>query len=261
MKRIQFIEIEDQAWCPAAIRDGVTDLLRFTIRVAHLYKAVVTRLSNTLQILNATYVVDLCSGGGGPWPRILDSLPAEQRCGLTVCLTDLYPNTTALTELSRERPANIQYHPRPVSALDVPDELAGFRTLFAAFHHFDQDMAKAILQDAVDKNQGIAICESTQRHPLPIAYMFLVPLLTLLVTPFVRPFKWSRLVWTYLIPAIPLVTTFDGIVSCLRTYTPEELREMVEQLERADDYQWDIGIEPISFLPVGVTYLVGYPKQ
>ena len=67
--------------------------------------------------------------------------------------------------------------------------------------------------------------------------------------------------WTYLIPAIPLVTTFDGIVSCLRTYTPEELREMVEQLERADDYQWDIGIEPISFLPVGVTYLVGYPKQ
>ena len=34
MKRVQFFEIEDQSWCPAVIRDGITDYLQFTIDAA-----------------------------------------------------------------------------------------------------------------------------------------------------------------------------------------------------------------------------------
>ena len=32
-------------------------------------------------------------------------------------------------------------------------------------------------------------------------------------TPFVRPFRWSRLLFTYVIPLIPLLVLFDGTVS------------------------------------------------
>jgi hypothetical protein len=31
MRRIQFIEIEDQSWCPSVIRAGITDYLQFVI--------------------------------------------------------------------------------------------------------------------------------------------------------------------------------------------------------------------------------------
>ncbi|HXM61951.1 MAG TPA: hypothetical protein VN950_13935, partial [Terriglobales bacterium] len=75
----------------------------------------------------------------------------------------------------------------------------------------------------------------------------------------IRPFRWSRLLWTYLIPVIPLVLLFDGVVSCLRTYRPQELREMVEKLKPPScQYQWEIGELAGGKMPV--TYLIGYPK-
>jgi hypothetical protein len=68
------------------------------------------------------------------------------------------------------------------------------------------------------------------RRPLVVAAIFLMPLVVLLVTPMIRPFRWSRLFWTYLVPAVPFLVLFDGVVSCLRTYTPDELRELTRGL-------------------------------
>jgi hypothetical protein len=88
--------------------------------------------------------------------------------------------------------------------------------------------------------------------------MLLVPLMVLLVTPFIRPFRWSRLVWTYLIPVVPLVSLFDGLVSCLRTYSVQELRDLTEGLG-ANNYQWDIGELKSTVGPIPITYLIGVP--
>ncbi len=78
----------------------------------------------------------------------------------------------------------------------------------------------------------------------------------LCVTPFIRPFRLSRLLLTYLIPIIPLITLFDGIVSCLRTYSPTDLRELLDEASPGV-YTWYIGEDPIRFSPVPMTYLVG----
>jgi len=68
----------------------------------------------------------------------------------------------------------------------------------------------------------------------------------------------SRLVWTYLPPVLPIVGLFDGIVSCLRTYSPTELRELSRGL---DSYDWEIGEKRNGWSPLVVTYLVGVPKR
>ena len=47
----------------------------------------------------------------------------------------------------------------------------------------------------------------------------------LLLTPFVRPFKWSRILLTYVVPLVPLIVVFDGTMSFLRLYLEHELRE------------------------------------
>jgi hypothetical protein len=55
-----------------------------------------------------------------------------------------------------------------------------------------------------------------------------------------RPFQWRRLLWTYLLPVVPIVAVWDGFVSNLRTYSVGELNDLVGQV--ADDrYQWRIG--------------------
>ena len=80
------------------------------------------------------------------------------------------------------------------------------------------------------------------------------------MTPFLRPFRWSRLLWTYLIPLVPVVTLFDGLVSCLRTYTVRELRELTERLD-ANDYHWEIGTVKGKTTPIPITYLIGVPIE
>jgi hypothetical protein len=144
-----------------------------------------------------------------------------------------------------------------VDARAVPAELAGFRTLFAAFHHFLPADARRILADAAAARQGIAIFEATQRSRRALLLMVLLPVVILLVTPFIRPFRWSRLAWTYLLPVVPLAALVDGIVSCLRTYTPAELRQLAAGLDNG--YRVEIGEmrAPRSLIPI--TYLIAYP--
>ena len=86
--------------------------------------------------------------------------------------------------------------------------------------------------------------------------MLLTPLVVMAVTPFIKPYKFSRLFFTYIIPIIPFCTMWDGLVSVLRTYSVEELQEMVNEID-APDYCWEIGYVESS---PRVIYLLGYSK-
>jgi hypothetical protein len=104
------------------------------------------------------------------------------------------------------------------------------------------------------------VFEAPARHTLTLLSLLLIPIAAWLFVPFRRPFRWSRLVWTYLIPVIPFVLFFDGLISCLRAYSLEELREMASGLE-SRGYRWEIGEKIGGLLPVRITYLVGYPQN
>ena len=176
-----------------------------------------------------------------------------------VRLTDLHPNVAAFDQLARETAGAVAGDPRSVPADAVPDDLTGFRTIFTAFHHFPPPVARRVLADAVARGQGIAVFESTTRNALCLFIMLLVPHVVWLVTPFIRPFRWSRLLLTYLLPVIPTVAFVDGVVSCLRTYTPDELRELAESVDGASGYVWTAGHAGGG--PIPMTYLLGLPVR
>jgi hypothetical protein len=184
----------------------------------------------------ARRIVDLCSGAGGPWRRLADQVDVP------VLLTDLYPHGDNVIR---------------VDARAVPADLDGFRTIFTAFHHFPPVEARAILADAVRRRQGIGVFEIARRAPLEIAVVALTWLGTLVSAPFVRPWRWSRLAWTYLPPALPIIGTFDGIVSCLRTYSRPELEDLVRGL---DGYDWEFGDFRGGWSPLRGSYLIGVPR-
>jgi len=259
MKRLHLIEIEDQDWCPRTVRDAATDYLQFALAAAKPYAAIIPILATALQRTGARQVLDLCSGAAGPW-LWLQPVLAERGVSVSVCLTDKYPNLEAFRPSNRLTHQSISYYPQSVDATRVPEELTGFRTIFSAFHHFRPEQARTLLADAVHKRQGIAVFEGTQHSVLALLLMLLVPLMVLLVTPFIRPFRWSRLLWTYLIPLMPLIALFDGLVSCLRTYSVEELRDLAAKLD-ANDYHWNIGTVKSTAGPIPITYLIGVPNE
>lgn len=261
--RRHLLEIHEQPWCPAAIRDGATDYLRFIAAFARQYRYVVPLLRRGLLASGSERIVDLCSGGGGPWPQLQRELHAALPAPAPILLTDLHPNQAAAHMPIRGQPY-IRFVPKSVDATHIPAELTGFRTLFTAFHHFPPQDARRILQDAVDQGQGIGVFEQTARTPLALLIMLVLPWLALLAAPFVRPFRLDRLFWTYLIPLIPFVLCFDGIVSCLRTYTLAEMRALTASLRppaSGAHYRWEIGTVPSPLSPIGVRYLLGYPMQ
>jgi len=257
MKRIHFIEIADESWCPNAIRHGVTDYCRFVTEMSRAFNVVAPLLAGALQRTSARRVLDLGSGAAGPWLQ-LQPLLRGMGVNLPVCLSDHVPNHEAFERARRLSREAIIYYPKPVDATRVPGDLFGFRTIFSAFHHLRPDQARAALADAVAKGEGIAVFDWTRPSILLFPLLLATPLRVLLATPFIRPFRWSRLFWTYLVPALPVILLFDTVVSLLRVYSAQELRDLTEGLDR---YHWEVGTVRGKWMPIRITYLIGVPTE
>jgi hypothetical protein len=256
LPRLQLFELEDLPWFPRTIRDLATDYLHFIETRFRLHESVIPILRDALEYSNAASILDLCSGAGGP---VLSAYEALAAGGLTVpfTLTDKYPNLSAFRLLSERYPSGIRYLPDPIDAANVPRDLAGFRTMFNAFHHFSPESAHRVLICAVEARQPIGIFEIPERSTLTIIPLLFTPLFMAMATPFIRPFRWRRLLWTYLIPLVPLTGLWDGLISQLRAYTTAELLELTRDLPT---YEWKAGSVPLGGSLGHLTFLVGHPS-
>jgi len=255
--RLHLFELEDQAWFPDVLRDAGTAYLR---KVAELFGQpgwMAPTLAALLRETGDTHLIDLCSGGGGPIPQIVDALRAEG-IPATALLTDRHPNRRALQRARSEGDERIASCDDPVDATRVPATLRGVRTLFNAFHHFRPETARSILADAVASRQPIAIFEVVERSPQFLIGILFSPILVWVLLPFLRPFDWRWIVFTYLIPLIPLFVVWDGFVSGLRVYGVDELRRMTASLS-APSWEWRTGRIRIGRGPASLTFLTGRP--
>ena len=255
MRRFELQEIHDHPSFPGPLRDLATDGMQALWGTGNFYKPILVRLLDGMDRAGTREVLDLCSGGGGPWLRLVHELPLDRDPPITVTLTDKYPNRRAFEQASSVS-SLLEFEPSPVDATKVPERLQGFRTLFTAFHHFGPEAARRLLGDAMALRQGVGIFELPRRSPRTFLALCFIPALMLWRTPRIRPFRWSRIFWTYLVPLVPFVLVYDGVLSCLKAYSDEDIQTMVRAISRPD-YEWEIGVERSGLLPV--TYLLGYP--
>ncbi len=256
MARMHLFEFEDQKWFPGFLRMYVTDFLHFLSIKAGVFKNVIPMMVENLVRLNTTTIIDLGSGSGGGlvglYPELQKSIPA-----IRITLTDFYPNQKVIKRTENSAPG-ITYEASSVDARNVPTGLKGMRTMFLSFHHFKPADARSILQNVVDANSAIMIFESQERSFPSLLAMVLSPISVFFTTPFIRPFSLVRILFTYVIPVIPLVVLWDGIVSSLRTYSIAEMNALIDSLEGKDRYEWKTG--KIKSGPAQVFYMCAVPK-
>ena len=258
--RIHLFELEDQAWFPATIRDLATDYLHFLEARFALHRPAVPLVAEALRLSGATEIVDLCSGGTGPITGLLDAL-ARENLFPTVTLTDRFPNQPTFARAAANSAGRISFRADSIDARAVPPELRGLRTIFNSFHHFHPRDAVTVLRGAAEAGQPIAVLEFPDRSWRTLLPMtLLTPLLVMIVTPFIRPFHWRRLLWTYLVPLVPLTSWWDGIVSNLRAYTVAELNELARSVN-VEGYCWRAGQVSIGSSAGQLTYLIGYSDE
>ncbi len=227
--RLQLFEWLDQAWLPAVLRDGMRRYLAVSYASTPLPMLWAEPLARLLRNTSETRVVDLGSGAAGPVRLVLDAL-GQAGCVASATLTDLYPMSIDTAGDTR-----VRVWTAPVDARAVPAELTGVRTMFAAFHHLPPGDATGILRDAFEQRQAIAIFEATSRQPAAILLSMVIPLL-------------------------PLLVFWDGLVSQLRTYMPGDIETMTAGLQSAD-YRWETGLLSARGVPFSVPYVIGQPLR
>ena len=257
MARVQLFEFEDLKWFPSFLRNYGTDFLQFLANKTKMYQPIIPVIQKGLEKSDYNQIIDLGSGGGGGLIWLNEEL-TKSNPDLKIVLTDYYPNIDAFEYT--EKPAdNFEYINTPVDARNVPEELNGLRTMFLSLHHFKPVDARSILQNAIDSKNGIAIFEAQERSVLSLIAMFFSPLTVLFTTPFIRPFKFGRILFTYIIPIVPLFVWWDGIVSSLRTYSVKEMQQLIDSLENKDSFGWEI--KRIKSGPGVILYLMGTLKN
>jgi hypothetical protein len=256
MKRKQLFEFEDQRWFPGFLRNYLTDFLQFISNRFDIYKNVTPLLSELVKKEGSSTIVDLASGGGGGLFKLSKRLQ-EDHPELKIILTDYYPNLKAF-EYVKKQSALFTYEPQSVDARKVPAHLKGVRTQFLSLHHFREEDAVQILQNAVDSKSPIALFESQERNVPSVLAMLFSPINVIFMTPFIKPFSVGRLFFTYIIPLVPLFVMLDGILSALRTYTVPEMNELISQVNGHENFEWKVGRQKSG--PAGILYLIGTPK-
>jgi len=249
MRRYQLFELLDQAWLPVRLRRAGAEYLKAahgTTALPALWAATIVRVIERCRLHQ---IVDLGSGCGGPMELVADEM-ARLGCRPRVTLTDLHPVAST---------SSMDYWPEPVDATEVPATLPGLRTLFLTFHHFAPSTARAVLRDAYHQREPICIFEATTRTAPAIAVSFLIPFLVLLVTPSIRPVSAFQIFFTYLVPVVPLLALWDGLVSQLRTYSKAELEGLTADCS-STEYCWECGYIDAPRIPFRTCYLIGYPK-
>jgi len=262
--RLHLFELEDLPWWPASWRDAGTSYLRWVVQISGHANTLLPSIRHALDRSGELSILDLCSGDGGPIrvvaQELADASAASGGPPVAVLLTDLDPNRQAMAEVEHESGGTIRYHPEPVDATRVPSDLPGLRCLFNSFHHLTPALAIQVLQDTVRNGKSIGVFEIVSREIFPMLGILTAPLLFACSLPFRRP-RWSWLFWTFVVPVLPAFILWDGLVSCLRVYTPTELRRLIEQVSGHETYTWEISRVRLGAAPMYATVLVGTPKQ
>ena len=256
MGRIHLFEFEDQKWFPTFLRNYGTDFLQFLSNKTKMYKPIIPIIEKGIASSQNNNIIDLGSGGGGGliW---LNSELIKENPDLEITLTDYYPNIPAF-EQTVSHADNFTFVKTPIDARDVPSRLKGLRTQFLSLHHFKPGDAKKILQNAVDSESPIALFEAQERSVPSIIAMLFSPITVLLATPFIKPFSLGRIIFTYLIPVVPIFVLWDGVVSSLRTYSVKEMNSLVMSLQNHETFNWEI--KKIKSGPGVILYLLGTNK-
>lgn len=265
MKRIELFEFEDFDWLPNAFRNGATKLIVVFHKLMGTADVVSSLILKVREAYNFNQIVDLGSGSGGVMPEVFDNLMDKDK-SLKLLLTDLHPNKQTINEVAKLDNSSIEYYADSVNAANIGEAPSGLKTMVASFHHMKPEIAKKILKSAEQNKEPILIYEVAKNTIptfvwwlfLPISLTILI-LMSLIMTLFVRPLDTKQLLFTYLLPIIPLIYAWDGQASLVRTYTFDDIKELIGDFNDKE-YTWVIE-DAINTKGKKIGYyIMGYPN-
>lgn len=193
----------------------------------------------------------------------------RQEAGVDFVLTDIHPHLEAW-EGAAKKSDHLKYIRSSVDAGDAPRNILAlatgdktrqqkkvFRLFSLAFHHFDDPSARRILQNTLETSSGFGIFELQDR-----SFEGLFTALVLFPSLWAGSWywfwgDWTHLFWTYVIPVVPFVVVFDGLMSCVRMRDGDEIMKLMEGLQGKEGWRFETGSTMHTWPSGRMTYFVG----
>jgi hypothetical protein len=219
---MHLFEFIDQAWVPSSLRDTMRDIFEYgkSRPFRPYYNWVVGEIIRIAKERGATTVVEL-GAGTAPLTRHLLRHPEAQDLKLVVC--DSKPDEEAYRESEQASQGRVQ----PIySAIDFSQPRDwpkdSLLVLSATLHHIPSAERAQVLNALRSNGNPVLVFEPLRRTASSILFVAL-SLTPALLTPLRylgRAGRVRRFVWCWLLPAAPIMFLWDGVVSCIRQWTP-----------------------------------------
>ncbi len=213
-------ELEDYKWFPPVFRNFQTDFIGFVVSKFNSYSLFINHLRGLKQPMCT--MTDLCSGSGEPAISIFRK--SESFTYLT--LSDKFPRPFDSND------TKICNKIKKMDVLEMEFQAETCYTMFNAFHHFSDTEKVKIVQAIKQSGSRAYLVEILQPSAFCLIKIFVTTTLgTLLLSPFILPFSFKRLFFTYILPLNIITITFDGIVSVFKSRSVKQYKKMFANSE------------------------------
>jgi len=210
MKRKQITQITNTSWCPRLIKRLTADFLSWFVLMVNATKPFIPVIEEIVAKTEIDNIINIEFNVGAGIDTVKPFL------GNDISIKSI-----------------------PISMFNTDEK--GVYLFVNSFHQLNVTQAKEILDRIVSSKNPIVIVEGNNDSLWQVVGMTIfLPLTILLTTPFVKPFSVSRLVFTYLIPVLPIVIVIDGCLALLKLYSPTDLLELTTSLN-VRNYEWQAG--------------------
>ena len=229
MKRRQMFQFTDQRWFPPLLSQLVHEFLVWFVGRVHAARPFVPFLMEALDGAAERRILDITTGAGSGVETLLPELP------------------------ERVEAVSFQYP-------DVPADRPGLYTLVNGLHRLPPPEATELFRRLGSSGQPLLIVEGNNDNWWQaVGMLVFAPISAVLSAPFVRPFRFTRLLFTYLIPVLPLLIGFDGAAALFKLYSPADLDALVKRAD-VPGFVWRTGKAP-NGRGGKIIYAIAYPSD
>ncbi|MBK9592722.1 MAG: hypothetical protein IPO32_14915 [Crocinitomicaceae bacterium] len=229
MKRKQVFQFSNQKWYPQFLKRDMYEFMTWFVGKVNAAKPFLPVISEGLQHVPAHRIINIDSQIGAGFETVKD--------------------------LISEKPEIINL---PIQQFNTSN--SGLYLFVNSFHKLKPDVARNYLSEIAKSRNAVVVVEGNNDSLWQVVGMTVfVPLAVILSAPFVKPFRVTRLIFTYLIPVLPIVTMLDGFLALFKLYNPNDLNELVSEIPE-NNYTWK-SAKADNGRGGKIMYLIGWPEK
>jgi hypothetical protein len=229
MKRKQVFQFSYQRWYPAFLKRDMYEFMTWFVGKVNAAKPFLPVISEGLQHAPIKRIINVDSKIGAGFETV--------------------------KELISEKPEVVNL---PIEKFNVTNQ--GLYIFVNSFHKFKPESARNYLNEIAKSRNAVVVVEGNNDSLWQVVGMTVfVPLAVILSAPFVKPFRVTRLIFTYLIPILPVVTMLDGFLALFKLYNPDDLNELVSAIPEKN-YVWK-SAKADNGRGGKIMYLIGWPAK